>query len=193
MGCCGSSAGLLACSVQSITKSPRITYTDFAHTLQIPRHFPGTLQMPRYFRGALQMPWHLRVFPQRRVQCYTPPLMNTIPSPVQAAAPVRTPSTLAPEPISPQFRENRSVPRTLAVSSQRLKITKRTQFKMDVKTYNYGGYAQFSVFENCKTNPISPVLYPADLAPWRCPRPAALRSETDSPADRGRSSRTQNL
>jgi len=125
--------------------------------------------MQRYFPGTLQIPWYLPVFLQRRVPWYNPPFMNTILSPVQAAAPARTPATFALEPIRPQARENRSVPRTLAVSSPTLKITKRTQFKMDVKTYNEGGYAQFRVFENCKTNPISPVLYPADPARRRCP------------------------
>ena len=64
---------------------------------------------------------------------------------------------------------------------------------MDVKAYNYDGYEQFFVFENCQTNPISTIFHFADLASWRCPRPAGCRSEADPPADRGKSPSAQNL
>jgi hypothetical protein len=76
-----------------------------------------------------------------------------------------------------RHRQQPSHPSNLGGHGNKVNLEKRTQFKMDVKTYNYGGYGQFSVFENCQTNPISPVLYPADPA-----RPAAdSRSEPDPP------------
>ena len=73
-----------------------------------------------------------------------------------------------------RHRQQPSHPSNLAGHGNRVNLEKRTQFKMDVKTYNYGGYGQFGVFENCQTNPISPVLYPADPARRRCPAPRRL-------------------
>ena len=78
-------------------------------------------------------------------------------------------------------REQPSHPSNLGGRGNKVVLEKQTQIKMDVKTYNYGGYGQFSVFENCKTNPISPVLYPADPARRLCPPAAVSGSEPDSP------------
>ena len=56
-----------------------------------------------------------------------------------------------------RHRQQPSHPSNLGGHGNKVNLEKRTQFKMDVKTYNYGGYGQFSVFENCKTNPIIPM------------------------------------
>ena len=85
-----------------------------------------------------------------------------------------------------RHRQQPSHPSNLAGHGNRVNLEKRTQFKMDVKTYNYGGYGRFCVFENCQTNPISRVLYPADPARRRCPPAAVSRSEPASPSGRGK-------
>ena len=197
-----------ACSVQPVTKYPRITYTDFAHSHQIPRHFSSTLQIS----------WHLRVFPQRQVPWYNPPNMEPTPSLFwhaggRARSPLRAspanPRTLihrhrpsanyhpllgylqsgsrpsvgccGPHPVDSRSEADSPAAPGKPLGAQNLgglrkqvNLEKRTQFKMDVITYSYGGYAQFGVFENFKTNPISPVLYPADPARRRCPAPRRL-------------------
>ena len=84
-------------------------------------------------------------------------------------------------------------PSNLGGHGNKVNLEKQTQFKMDVKTYNYGGYGQFGVFENCQTNPISPVLYPADPARRRCPLAAVSRSEPDPPPAGRFPPRAQNL
>ena len=84
--------------------------------------------------------------------------MNPILSPVQAAAAARTPSPFALWPIRPSAKEYRPRHSPLEAAVQTLKITKQTQIKFDVKTYQYGRYEKICVFENFKTNPIRPNL-----------------------------------
>ena len=82
--------------------------------------------------------------------------------------------------------------RNLGQIRRKVNLEKRTQIKIDVKTYGYNRYEQFSVFENCKTNPISPVLYRDDPACWHCLPSAVCRSEADSPPSREKSPSAQN-
>jgi len=90
----------------------------------------------------------------------------------------RTPSTFALGPICPPVGENHPQPSPLEVAVERLKITKRTQIKIDIKTYRCVRYECFSVFENVKTNPISPVFTPSG---WPS---GAGRAPPHTPAER---------
>ena len=95
-----------------------------------------------------------------------------------AATAVATRRLSALGPICPPVGENHPQRSPLEVAVERLKITKRTQIKIDIKTYRCVRYECFSVFENVKTNPISPVFTPSG---WPS---GAGRAPPHTPAER---------
>ena len=91
--------------------------------------------------GLILLRWRSPA-PVSMARCLGPKVARCQSAPAAAC----TPPSFAMRPIRPQAGESRPVMRTLETSVQILKITKRTQFEIYVKTYQYGCCDKMSAF-----------------------------------------------